>query len=75
MLDIMLWRWPFGHKGQLEMADNPVDNFMIIYGRNNGHPASTSNKETIISNTDWAAFEEIAGCYNITLICMPKARH
>jgi hypothetical protein len=34
LLDMMGRRRPFGLEGQLEMADDPIDNLMIIYERN-----------------------------------------
>jgi hypothetical protein len=41
LLYMMRRRGPFGFEGQLEMTDDPVDNLMIIYERDDLHSAST----------------------------------
>ena len=38
---MMRRRRPFGLKGQLEMADDPVDGFRLIDKRDDSHPAAT----------------------------------
>jgi len=39
-------RWPFSFKGQLEMGDDPIDNFMIFNESNDLHLTSTRRAET-----------------------------
>jgi len=51
---MMRRRRPFGLKGKLEMADDPVDNLMIFNERDNLHPAATGRTDQWIHLVDLA---------------------
>ncbi len=37
--------WPFGHEAKLEVGDNPIDDFMVFYERDDLHMTSPGRAE------------------------------
>jgi hypothetical protein len=61
VLDIMRRRWPFGFKGQLEMAHDPVDGFRFFDKRDDLHLTSARRAHQGVELVDLQLFPEQQG--------------